>query len=194
MRNRPDQLRVRFRCRNQLQQPHIARRIEKVRAKPRPPEVVRESLRNLRHRKSARVRGNNRPRLADRLHLPQQRPLDLQVLNHRLNDPVHVGQPLKIVLKISHRDQPRERGVEKCGRFRFTRSLKSSRSNLVPRSAAGICRQVRRNDIQQQRRHSRVSEMRRNPRPHRACAQHSNLVNTFHQDISCNKNSLQKFI
>ena len=54
---------------DQFQQTHIARRIEKVRAEPRAPEVGGKSLGDFRHRKSAGIGGNDGAGLADRLYL-----------------------------------------------------------------------------------------------------------------------------
>ena len=54
---------------DQFQQPHVARRIKKVRAEPRAPEVVGKSLGDFGHRKSAGVGGDDRAGLADRFHL-----------------------------------------------------------------------------------------------------------------------------
>ena len=108
-----DQGGVRFRGGDQLQQPHIARRIKKVRAEPRVPEVLGKSLGDLRHRKSAGVGGDDRAGLTDGFHLLQQRTLDFEVLYDGLDNPIHLGQTFQVVVEISHGDEPRKRGFEK---------------------------------------------------------------------------------
>ncbi len=112
-----DQRGVRFWGWDQFHQPHIARRIKKVGAEPRAPEVFGKSGGDLRHRKSAGVGGDDGARLADGLHLLQQRALDFEVLDDSLDDPVHLGQTLQIVVEISHGDQPRKRRFEKRRRL-----------------------------------------------------------------------------
>ena len=108
VRDRIDYHLVRFGSGNDFQQPHIPRRIKKVRAEPCSPEVVGESFRDLADRKPAGIGGDDGSRFADRLNFPEQTPLDLQVLNHGLDDPIDVDQFFEIVFEISHGHQARE--------------------------------------------------------------------------------------
>ena len=60
-----DQRGVGFGRGNEFEQAHVAWRIEKMRAKPRAPEIVRESFGNLAYRQAAGVSGDDRAGLAD---------------------------------------------------------------------------------------------------------------------------------
>ena len=104
MHNRIQRDAVGFYRRNNFQQPHIARRIKKMRAKPRPPEIVRKAFSNFPHRQPASVGGDDRSRPSYRFHFLQQTSLDLEILHHRLDDPVHLPQAFQIVVKVAHRN------------------------------------------------------------------------------------------
>src|SRR5580658_5685601 len=95
---------VGFRSGDEFQQPHIARRIKKVRAEPRALKVFRKSFGDLCHGKSASVGGDYRARFAYRLHLLEQRALDFEVLDNGLDNPIDIGQPFQVVIEISYGD------------------------------------------------------------------------------------------
>ena len=176
-RDRVEQRAVSFRCRNNLQQPHISRWIEKMRAKPRPLEIIGKSFRNLCNGQAARVRGDDRARLTHSLYFLQQSTLDLKVLDHGFNDPIHLGDLLKIVFKISDCYQSRKRWLEKRRRLRLLCSLKPSSSDFVPRRTI----RVGRNDIEQVAWHASISEMRRDTGTHGPGAKNCNFIYALHE-------------
>jgi hypothetical protein len=103
--------RVRLRRGNDLHQPHVARRIEKVRAKPAPADRL-GSL--------AAIDATGRPlvlvvRIASPLQvrhdLVQQGLLDGEVLGDRLDHPVAIGQQRQVVIEVAHADARRVSGV-----------------------------------------------------------------------------------
>ena len=100
VRDRVDGGVIRLRRRNNLQQPHVARRIKEVRAKPRAAELVGESFGNFAHGQPAGVGRHDGPGLADGFDFSQQSPLDIEVLDHGFDDPVHVSQFLQSSSKL----------------------------------------------------------------------------------------------
>src|SRR6185312_12901064 len=117
MRNSLDGCTIGFRRGNDLQQAHVARGIEEVRAKPVPAEVLAESLGNTRHRQPARIRGYNAPRLARGFNLPEQGAFDLQVFSDSFNDPVGVGDELHVIFKIADCEKPLQPLLKECCRL-----------------------------------------------------------------------------
>ena len=107
--NRVDGRAVGVGRRNEFQQPHVPRRIKEVCPKPRTAKIVGESFGNFPHGQPAGVGRNNGPGLADSFYLPQQSPLEIEVLDYRLDDPVHVGQPFEVIVEVADGDQPRQR-------------------------------------------------------------------------------------
>ena len=59
---------------------------------PRPPEVFRKSLGDLRHRKTGRIGGDNSPWLANGLNLLKQGPFDVEILDYSFNDPIDISE------------------------------------------------------------------------------------------------------
>ena len=92
---------VRFRRRDNLQQAHVARRIEEVSAEPCPAEVVGESFRDFAHWQAAGVRCDDGPGFANRFDVPQQGPLDVEILDHGFDDPVGFCELRQVVLEIT---------------------------------------------------------------------------------------------
>ena len=83
--------RIGVRRRDDLEQPHVARRIEKMRAEPVPAQLQGHPVDNLMNRQPARVAGDDRLRPAMLLHLIEKRPLDFHALRDDLNDPIAPG-------------------------------------------------------------------------------------------------------
>ena len=102
-----DECRIGIRRGNQFQQPHIARRIKEVRAEPRTAKICRESFCDLRDRKTAGVGGDDGAGLTDGINFLQQGPLDFEVLDNRLDDPIDFAQAFQIVIEIPYGDEPR---------------------------------------------------------------------------------------
>ena len=95
------------RRRNNLQQAHVARRIEEVSAKPRTSELVGDALRDSSYGQSAGIGGDDGTGLANGFDLAKQRPLDVQILHDSFNDPVDFSQLLQIVVKVADGDEAR---------------------------------------------------------------------------------------
>src|ERR1044071_9084664 len=75
---------------NNLQQTHVAWRVEKVRAEPAATKVLGKAFCDLGHGKAAGVGSNDRPRAANGIYLSEEFSLDFEVFDHCLNDPIHV--------------------------------------------------------------------------------------------------------
>ena len=112
VRNRFHRRRIGVGRRDQFQQPHVARRIEEVRAEPRATEIIWKAFDDFGDGQTAGVGRDDGARFANGFDLAQQAALDFQILDDGLDDPIHIGQLLKIVFKISDRHQPRERWFE----------------------------------------------------------------------------------
>ena len=89
-----------------FQQAHVARRIEEM----RDGEVARglggQAFDKLGERHGRGVGAEDRPRPLHRQHAPVEGALDLQVLDHRLDDPVAILQAVEMILDIARPDQP----------------------------------------------------------------------------------------
>ena len=129
---------------DQLQQAHVARRIEEVRAEPEAAKVIGKAFDDLGHRQAAGVGGNDGAGLANGFDLAQQAALDLQVFDDGLDDPIHVGQFVKIVFEVPDGDQARERRLEEGGRLRLDCGFQAGGGNAIARGAVGVGR----NDVE----------------------------------------------
>ena len=97
----------------------------------------------------------------------QQRPLDVELLDDRLDDPVGVGRAAASPLEAAGRDRASSASGVKNG------SGFSARARWSPRGR-GVG-----GDVEQERRHAGVGEVRRDLGAHDAGAQHGNR--TDHQ-------------
>ena len=88
-----DDRRIGLRRRDDLEEPQIPRRVEEVRAEPVPPEVVAPAFRQRRDRDARRVRRDDRPRTPDGVDALEQRPLDVELLDDRFDNPVDAREP-----------------------------------------------------------------------------------------------------
>ena len=160
---------VGLRCRDDLHQPHVARRIEEVRAEPAAAEVFRHVRGDRGNRQAASVGGHQSPWLQMRRDLLEQRLLDRQVFRHRLDHPIAVGQQFEVVVEIAGCDVNRKRRIEERGRLAALQVLERLRGD-----AGGGA--VLRCDVQHHHGQSRVGEMRSDARAHRSRAQHRRLA------------------
>jgi hypothetical protein len=95
------------------------------------------------YRKAAGVGGDDGAGLADGFHFLQQRALDFQVFDDRLDDPVDLGQLFEIVVEIADGDEAREgRGFEEGGGLRFFGAVESGGGDFVARGTVGVGRNV----------------------------------------------------
>ncbi len=151
---------------NNLKQPHIAWRIEEVRAEPVASQLHRHTFDDLVDRQTARIARHNRVRMPMLQHLVQQRPLDLHILCYDFDDPVAVRDQRKIIVKVSDRNQACIVRRIKRRRLRLLQPIKRSENDLVAlllrRSGVGS----RWNDVEHHHWKTRVSDVRRNARAH----------------------------
>ena len=163
-----------------FQQPHVTRWIEEVRAKPGPAKVVGESFSDLADGQAAGVGGDDRAGLADGFHFPQQRPLDVEVLDHGFDDPVDVGELLDVVFEIAHRHQPGERRFHEGGRLGFFGGVEPGGGDLVSRRPVG----VRRNNVEQITGNAGIGKMRGDAGAHGSGAKDSDFIDALHNEAS----------
>ena len=124
--------RIGVRRRDNLKQPHVARRIEEVRAEPVAAQLHRHAFDDLVDGQAAGVARNDRVGAAMLLHLVEQRALDLKILRDHFDDPVAVGDQRKIVVEVADRDQARALGrIERRG-LRLLQSIERGENDLVP--------------------------------------------------------------
>ena len=90
---------IRVRGGDELQQPHVPRRIEEVRAEPVFAEIGREAFGELGNRQPGGVRADERAGPANAVDLFEQGALGLELLDDGFDDPIRVGQPLQVVFK-----------------------------------------------------------------------------------------------
>ena len=150
--------------RNDFEQAQVARRVEEMRAEPMAAEVVAATLRQSRDRNAGRVRAHDRSGAPCGVHLLEQRPLDVQPLDDRLDDPVSLGDAGETSVKASGGDQLP--GVGREERIRLERACA-----LQPLR----CRLGR--HVKEQRRNAGVGEMGGDLRPHDASAEHGDGTN-----------------
>ncbi len=158
---------------DEFQQPHIAGRVEEVSAKPVAAKLVGEPFDNFGHGQAAGVGSDDGSRLANGFDAAQQAALDVQILDHSFNDPVHISELLQIVFEVADGDQLREGRLEERGGLGLDRSLQSGGSDAVPYRAIGI----RGNDVQQVRRNTGIGQVRGDAGTHGARAQDGNFLN-----------------
>src|ERR1700722_4437376 len=90
---------------NDFQQPHVAWRIEEVRAEPVLSQIVGHPFDNLCNRKTAGVTRNDRTGATVLLQFVEQCSLDLKILRDNFNDPVTVRDEREIVVEVAERNQ-----------------------------------------------------------------------------------------
>jgi len=94
-----------IRCRDDLEQPHVARRVEEVRAEPVASQLHGHAFDDLVDGQAAGVAGDDGVGAAMLLHLVEQRSLDLHVLGDHFDDPVAAGDQGEIVVEVADGDQ-----------------------------------------------------------------------------------------
>ncbi len=179
LRDRLNRLRIALWSRNDLQQAHIARRIEKMGTKPVAAEIVTEALGNGVHGKAAGIAGNDGSGLADSLDLAQQSALEIKVFHHGFDDPVAVGQQVEIVFEISGGDQARQSRLHEGCRLGFARRLQPCFGNAVASRCRGASLGVWWNNIQQVRTHPGIGQVRGDAGTHRSRAEDGDFLDSF---------------
>ena len=172
VRDRLHRRRISVRRGDKLQQPHVTRRIEEVGAEPVAPEIFREAFDNFCYRQAAGVGGDDGAGFANGFDLAQQGALDLHVFDDGFDDPIDFGELLQIVLKVSDRDQPRQRRLKEGGGLGLHRSFQTGSGNAVARRTI----RIRRNDIEQVGRNTGIGQVRGDASAHGARAQNGNFL------------------
>ena len=145
---------------NNLEQPHVTRRIEKMRPEPGGAQRGGQSLGDAGHGQSAGVGGEDGPLLEVRQNFGQDLLLDGQIFGDRFDDPVAALQQGEVVVEGSGLDEAAAGSiVESCG-LGFAESVKRG---FRDHSRAG---QVEQNDG-----NSGVGQVGGDADAHSACAQ-----------------------
>src|SRR5208283_2156664 len=143
-----------------LQQVHVARRVEEVGAKPVVPEVFAEAFGDGMDGKAASVGGDDGSRLANHFHLAQQRTLNVEILHHDLDDPVTVGKQAEMIFEVYGSNQACERSLhESCG-LGFARSLQAGVGDTVAHGRRSISGYIPRNDVEEVGTHPGICQVR----------------------------------
>ena len=162
-----------------LQQAHVARRIEEVGAKPGAAEVVGEAFDNFRDRQTAGIGGDDGAGLANLLDLAQQAALDLEIFDDGFDDPVDIGELVEIVLEVADGDQARERGLKESGGLGLDGGFQSGGGDAVARGAVGVGR----HDVEQIRRNTGVGQVCGDAGAHGARAQNGDSLNPLQHEM-----------
>ena len=120
-----------LRAGNQLDQFHVAWRVEKVRAGPVLLEIVRAPFGDEVNGQAGRVGCHDGARLADRFDARKKAALDFEILGDGFDDPVHLAAPGEIVFEIARGDEPRRLRREKGCRARFFRGFESRENDAI---------------------------------------------------------------
>jgi hypothetical protein len=161
---------------HQLEEPHVANGVEEVGDQEVLLKVLRPALGHARYRKPRGVGGDDAPRFADFVDPREDLLLDVEALDHDLDDPVALRQPLPIVLEVADFDQRQEPfGVER-GRLRLLDAFEPRRGELVPepRVIGGealllvLLGELGRHDVEQHNRYAGVGEVGGNSGAHDA--------------------------
>ena len=163
-----DDLRQRVRARHQLEQPHVAHRVEEVGDEEVLAEVLGASLGHAGDRQAGGVRGHDRARLADLLDPREDLLLDVEPLHHDLDDPVALGHAVPVVLEVADLDQGQEARRVQQRRPRLLDSLEAGERQLVAEAWV---------DVQQQHWNPGVGEVGGDAGPHDAGPEDRGLSN-----------------
>ncbi len=153
-----------------LQEPHVARRVEEMRDAEIPLEALRHALDEVAERDGRGVGGDDRALLAVPLDLLVGRALHGQILEHHLDDPVALRQQIQVILKIAGRHLPGVARMHEGRGVRLQQALDRALRHLVP-----VCGALG-HDVEQHHRETRVRDMRRDAPAHDPRAQHGHFA------------------
>ncbi len=162
--------RVRLGRGNDLQQPHVARRVEEMRSEKALRHPVRRRSQgsgDLLDRQPGGIGGQHRARSQVRHHALQQRALDFEILGDRFNHPVALRQFGQVVFKVARREERGQSRLVKRCRLRFAQRVNRRHGQFVSRLRA-----VLGHHVEQQRRNSGIGQVSGDARAHRARAKH----------------------
>ena len=168
--DRGDRFRRGLRPGNDFQQAHIAWRIEEMRNQEVAPERLAHALGQHLQPDSGGVGADRAARPANVFQPAVQRLLDVRAFQHRLNDPIAIGQFPQIVFQVAGFDQPCGAVMHERGGFRFAQPCHRTFRQHIP--VVGAVR----NDIEQHHGHAGIGDLGGNTRPHRSGADHPGLA------------------
>ena len=146
-------------CGDDLEQPHVPRRIEEVGAEPVFVEFVGEAVGDICDRETGGVGGGDRARLAVDQDFLQQSPLDFKVFGYDFDDPVAGGNEREIVVEVAERDQASGVRREKCRGFRLFQAVERSEDELVAGGSWSVGGGSRWHDIEENHWNSGVCDV-----------------------------------
>ena len=149
-----------------LQKPHVARRIEEVGDQEVAREALGQTLGQPRERQRRGVGRHDRAALAHAFEPGIERLLDRQVLDHGFDDPVHLAERVQIVLQVARGDQTRGLAAHERRGIGFLHPLERALGERV-----AIVRPFR-HHVEQQDRDTGVGDLRRDAGAHHPGAEH----------------------
>ena len=155
-------LRARRRAAHDLQQPHVARRVEEMGDQEIWGQRRALALQQRRERDGRGVGGDDGARLADAGELRIERALGLGLFDDRLDDPVAIGQQRQAGCEIAGGDQPRRRAAHEGG-------------GIGAQHALHRRRRAARDDIQQHHGQAGIGHLRGDAGAHHAGADDRDL-------------------
>ncbi len=164
-----DERGVALRPANDLQQPHVARRVEEVGDEEVAPERVGAALDQLGQRDGRGIGRHRRARPLHRLDFRVERLLDVEPLDDGFHHPVALGDAAEMIVDIARLDQLR-RALRHEGRGI---GLEHLGHRALGDGVAIVA--LARHDIEQQHGHARVRHLRGDARAHRARADDADL-------------------
>ncbi len=147
---------------HQLQQAHVARRVEEMRDQKIGRKAWRQAGGDFGKADAGGVGTDDRARSAHALDPLEQRLLHRQALDHHLDDPVDLGQPPEILVEAAGADQVGRRAVHQRRRLALEQILLAALGRLA-------------RQVQQQHRQAGIGHLRGNAGAHVAGAQHRHL-------------------
>ena len=157
-----------------LQQAHIARRVEEM----RDAEIAREGFRQTGseffQRNCRGVGGDDGARLAHGVELFVEVLLDVEAFDHGLDDPVGIFQIVEIILDIAGFDQADGAAAHERRRVHFFQAFNGAFGNRIAVCGTGF------DDVQQQHMRAGIGGMGGDARPHDARADHGDGTDFTH--------------
>ena len=151
---------------NDFEQPHVARRIEEVGAKPMLLQVFVEASHDFRDGKSGGVGGSDGAGFTVLEHLGEQRAFDLKVFGDDFDNPVTAGDQRHIVVEVAEGDEAGGiRGEEGC-RLGLLEAVEGAQHKLVARGLGSVGGGAGRDDIEQHDGHAGVGDVGGDARTH----------------------------
>ena len=165
------------RTRHQLEQLHVANRVEEVHHEEALLEGGVAAFHHRRDTQARGVRGHDGVGGDDLLELGEQALLRLELLDDGLDHEVTFAGLLEVVFHVARRDELRERGMHERGRPRLQRLLEAPRSEAIAVLLVALLfvAEVRGNDVEEQHADTCVGEVGRDAAPHDAAPDHANV-------------------